>query len=244
MSTLSKATLSTLRNNAKSFTVINSEAETLALNIVNALESVIPSKYTKALAGNTLGFTPVVWRDLVSDMVNAQPQVLHAIVSGVTDGVLNGDTYKDYSFDMVDVGGEYKLAEDGAKPDRSLDARQLLALNMAQLKLVPNKKGVNNNPEGTYGPSLERLVKASSKRATCKNAIDKAKSRLLSAIAKGFGSKYGVVVEEVDALDKAVDQTANYFKAQHNKAELMSTDDRKALMAWIVESQANYPLSK
>ena len=244
MSTLSKATLSALRSNAKSFTVINSEAESLALSMVNALEAVIPSKYTKLLAGNTQGLTPTEWRDLVSSMTNAQPQVLHAIVSGVSDGVLDGATYKGYKLDLVDKGGEYAVAESGAKPDRTLDARQLLALNMAQLKLVPNKKGVNNNPEGTYGPSLERIVKAHSKRTTLKNTIDKGKSRLLSAIAKGFGAKYGVIVEEVDALDKAVEQSANFFKAQRNKAELMSAQDRKVLMAWIAESQANYPLSK
>ena len=55
---------------------------------------------------------------------------------------------------------------------------------------------------------------------------------------------YGIIVPEVDEVDKAVEQTVSYFKAQRNKAELMSAEDRKGLMAWITKSQSEYPLSK
>jgi hypothetical protein len=174
---------------------------------------------------------------------DAMPDIAETIKAGVVEGVAEGKSYKGYSFDLVDNGGVYALAEDGAKPDRSFTATQLRNLDTGKLKLTANKKGINNNPEGTYGPSLHALLDLS-KRLTFNNSVDKAWGRLKNAVAKQLGDMHGIIVVEVDEVDKAVEQTVSYFKAQRNKAELMSAEDRKGLMAWITKSQSEYPLSK
>ena len=241
MLSLSKEVLSTLRIDAKRFTVATETVADIATTVAVAIEGAIPSKYLKlrTVEGQTLQG----YKDEVQAVFEAMPDIAESLKGGVVEGVADGKSYKDYTFDLVDNGGVYALAEDGAKPDRSFTVTQLRDLDTGKLKLVANKKGINNNPEGTYGPSLHALLDKS-KRDTFNNSVDKASGRLKSAIAKQLGDMHGIIVIEVDEVDKAVDQTVSYFKAQRNKAELMSAEDRKGLMAWISKSQSEYPLSK
>ena len=241
MLSLSKEVLSTLKVDAKRFTVATEVVSDIATTIATTIEGAIPSKYLKlrTVEGQTLQG----YKDEVQACFDAMPDVAESLKAGVVEGVAGGKSYKDYSFDLVDNGGVYAIAEDGAKPDRSLTATQLRDVDTGKLKLVANKKGVNNNPEGTYGPSLHALLDKS-KRPSFNNSVDKAWGRLKNAVAKQLGDMHGIIVPEVDEVDKAVDQTVSYFKAQRNKAELMSAADRKVLMAWISKSQSEYPLSK
>jgi hypothetical protein len=239
MLSLSKAVLSTLRVDAKRFTVATETVADIATTIATTIEGAIPSKYLKlrTVEGQTLQG----YKDEVQAVFDAMPDVAESLKGGVVEGVADGKSYKDYSFNLVDNGGVYAIADEGAKPDRSFTATQLRDLDTGKLKLVANKKGINNNPEGTYGPSLHALLDKS-KRLTFNNSVDKAWGRLKSAIAKQLGDMHGIVTPEVDEVDKAISLATNCFKALRNKAELMSADDRKGLMAWITKSQSEFPL--
>ena len=157
MLSLSKEVLSTLKIDAKRFTVATAQVADIATAVAVNIEGAIPSKYLKlrTVEGQTLQG----YRDEVQAVFEAMPDIAETIKAG-------------------------------AKPDRSFTATQLRNLDTGKLKLTANKKGINNNPEGTYGPSLHSLLDKS-KRDTFNNSVDKAHGRLKSAIAKQLGDMHG-----------------------------------------------------
>ena len=103
MLSLSKAVLSTLRVDAKRFTVATETVADIATTIATTIEGAIPSKHLKLRTVD--GQTLQGYKDEVQAVFDAMPDVADSLKGGVVEGVADGKSYKDYTFDLVDNGG-------------------------------------------------------------------------------------------------------------------------------------------
>ena len=252
MSTLNQAVLSTLKSDSKGFVISSTEAIAKAEAIAKVIEQFISSKLIKARSPE--GKTMNGYKDEVADAwQNAPDEVTEAIISGVTEGVLAGEAYKDKVVRMYDNGLEFvdpDVAEVSCHkqkidfdPDKikSFGMGYILAQNWQALSYPVNKDGTTSNPMGSQGISFKKL--ANDIRNTCKNTIDKNVERIKGRIVKYLANTYGLIIEEVSPVDEIETKSINWVKSQKNLVEKLPSAKQQKIWTDAV-SQCDEILTK
>lgn len=239
MNTLvNNAVLEDTRQLAKDFTLASQSAQETAGKLMASLEHLITPKLVKARSKG--GKSLIEYKDEVKSVYENIPELGDKAKQGCREAVLEGADYRDYELRLYDKGGEY-TTEAQAMDSQTIDfdaskvkvftMAYLLEQDYGALNLGVNKKGENNNPMGTFGPSFKQWAFPDKER--CSNAVDKAFSRLVGRQAQWLGKKYGIKVETLSELEDVMKAYDKAYKTFNSKGKKLGAEPAKQLMAWL-----------